>query len=199
MNVSESKGIGGYTFTPADPKKNESLPAVTTASETALNREDLNPEELIMQDPALKELFNKLTETFVETTKEEKFSIGRVISLLIELSQALQTAATAFAERLSKITEKLNAYTILQTQITVLGKEHAPGNDEKVQSEYISSINAKLSNMLEAIRNYRGMEEDKAKKVQTLLQGLKDGGSSASDFVTAFIDLLRGIGAKINQ
>jgi len=181
----------------ASSAKKEAQEATAKASSATVDID-----ELIKNDPHLKALFDKLVKAFSEEPDEVKFSISQVVQSLIQLSQALSNAAVAYADRLSKITEKMNAYTKLQTQIPVVlkgGKDEVYGGDDDKSRAARSEANQKFANMLEAVRANKGLEEDKAKKVQTMLQGLKDGGTSSSDFVGSFIDLVRGIGSKIAQ
>lgn len=58
-------------------------------------------------------------------------------------------------------------------------------------------MNQKFGNMLEAIRANKGLEEDKAKKIQAVLQSMKNAEQSTNDFIGTFIDLVRDISQKI--
>lgn len=140
-------------------------------------------------------------ESYLEEPPEVQFSMYRLMMCLIELGQALQQMAVAVAGNLNNITAQMNAYAKKMTQIPVVLKDDivfVPG-DEKMDSERRANANQKFANMMEALRANKGLEEDKAKKKQTLLQTMKDASTQASDFLSAFCDLIRGIGSKINQ
>jgi hypothetical protein len=200
INVSSERNVNSDYFTapPTDTLKKEEAAAAPATGVTA--QTEHNVMDLINSDPQLKGLYDQLVTEFSEKSEEEVFTLAVLIRTLIALSQALQGAATAMAERLSRVTEKLNAYTKLQTQIPILTVGGPMwGGDNQDDRDKRSEINGKFSNMLEAVRANKGMEEDKAKKIQTLLQSMKDAGTAASDFTGTFIDLIRTISTKITQ
>jgi uncharacterized protein YoxC len=166
---------------------------VVEEGSTVKSAKPIDINELI-KDPRYKALLDQVAANYENKSDEEKFSIQRVIMSLIDLSQALQGAATALADRLSRITERMNAYAKKMSQVPVLGDEIPFENSEKR-----ANANQRFGVMLESIRAYKGIEEDAAKKVQTILQTIKDAGTSASDFVSSFLDVIRGISQKITQ
>jgi uncharacterized protein YoxC len=198
-NVSNTGVNADYTHyenTQTTPKKEKE--AVESTAEGDIEKIDIN--ELIKKDPNLKAAFDNLMTIVSDPAMKdpEVFTIQRLIASLIDLGQALQGMATAYAERLSKITEKLTAYSKMMTQIPVILKGDMKFDDDsKTDSELRSNANQKFVNMLETVRANKGLEEDKAKKIQTMLQTMKDASTSTHDFIGSFIDLLRGISQKI--
>lgn len=180
-------------------EKNKQLAKTQVKAE----KESVDINDLINQRPELKAAFTSLMAlgNNPDMGDSEIFTIQRLIASLINLGQALQQAATAYANKLAKVTEKMNAYSKMLGQVPVLLKENINynnlGNDDTQRSQTLGNINQKFGNMLEAIRANKGMEEDKAKKIQTIMQTMKDAGQSANDFIGTFIDLLRGISQKI--
>jgi Zn-dependent oligopeptidase len=180
----------------ADPPTSTSSPPATSISLDSSDKLLDSSDELldaINSDPAAKRAFEEIVETLTPKDDEETFSIAQILHLLIELSQVMQTAAIAYAERLTKITEKMNEYTTLQKQVPMISREVM--TDQADRDQY----NSLLTSTLDIIRTNKGIEEDKSKKITTLMQGLKDGGASMSDILSGFIDLIRGISAKIMQ
>ena len=166
-----------------------------TEEEDAIRKE-------IENDPKLKKLFGEIMENFSEEPPVVQFNMNRVVFILIALCQALQEAASVFADKLTKVTERLTAYSKKLTQVPVVLQSEGTtfsgigdNQDQKYKNEADARalVNQKFGNMLEAIRANKGLDEDKAKKIQTILQTMKDASASSSDFITAFIDLVRGL------
>jgi uncharacterized protein YoxC len=161
---------------------------------------DMDIKDLMAKRPDLKAAFDNLAAIASDPSMDEPdvFTIQRLIKSLIDLGQALQQCATAYANRLAKITEKMNAYSKMLTQVPVVLKDDVNyGGDDKEKSDRRANLNQKYGNMLESVRANKGLEEDKAKKVQTMMQTMKDAGQSVNDFIGSFIDLIRGILQKI--
>lgn len=62
-----------------------------------------------------------------------------------------------------------------------------------------AQINQAFANLLEALRANKSIDADQIKRLQTLLQQMKDSGTATSDYISTFIDLLRSISQKISQ
>jgi hypothetical protein len=160
-------------------------------------------EELIAKDPKLKAAFDNLVVLANDPgfSEDDFFSMQRLIATLIDLGQALQQVATAYADRLAKVTDRMTAYSKMMGQIPVLTKDQVNwdklGSDDQQRSQRLGTLNQKYGAMLETVRTNKGLEEDKAKKIQTIMQTMKDAGQSVNDFIGTFIDLLRGISQKI--
>jgi tRNA C32,U32 (ribose-2'-O)-methylase TrmJ len=71
--------------------------------------------------------------------------------------------------------------------------------DESAELAVRARMNQTFTDMLEAIRANKGVEEDKAKKVQALLQQIKDASAAQSDYINSLIDLLRSINQKVSR
>lgn len=187
---------------------------------------DVSVEELLAKNPKLKTAYDKLAALASDPDigDDEIFNVQKLILSLINLAEALKGAATAYADRLAKITEKLNAYAKLMNQIPVVlendvyqpgtwidsgslldgvfivdeeAKKKRSDEEKRTLSENRATLNQKYGNMLEGARANKDIEQDKAKKIQTIMQTLKDADQSAHDFIGAFIDLFRGISQKI--
>ncbi len=190
-----------------DINKDTKVKEEATAEETQRQNSDdiLDVNELLKNDPAYKKLYDKMVGNYAQQSSASLNIMSRVMNALMELNQVLSRVATIYADHLGKITEKLNAYSKLQTQIPVItdgmGFMDDTGDstkDEKIREDR-GQINQKFGNMLEAIRANKGIEEDKAKKLNTILQAMKDAGQQASDFMTSFADMWRQVGSKISQ
>lgn len=157
---------------------------------------DLN--ELLKNDPKLQGIFDNVLNSFTDQPADEVFSIQRVIRALIDLSQALQSAALAESDRLNKVTERLNLYAQMESQLPVItGTSLYPDSDKGRQDK--QDANTRFGTALESLRSNQGLEQDRAKKIQTILQTMKDAGSSVSDYIGSFTDLFRTISSKITQ
>jgi len=194
-NVSNS-GAEGIKKNENDPKTNDKESDKTKKGKVGeidlFN--DMDLETLFQKNPDLKKAFTNMSNIVFDRniSNADTITMQELISCLIELGQALQKAAAVYANRLTKVTEKMNVYSKQMTQIPVVLKGDVGGSDDDRRN-----WNSSFSNMLEAVRANKGIEEDKAKKIQTFLQSMKDASQSANDFVGTFIDLLRGISQKI--
>lgn len=165
---------------------------------------DIRPGELLKlaKEPAFTALMQETSANFLDASPDVKYTLQDILMTLLDLNQTMQELAAALAGTLKTGTERLNAYTTLMTQVPVwsLDDYKAPdGTSTTDKLNMLGNINAKFANMLEAVRAHKGLEEDKAKKIQTLLQSTKDFSSKISDFFGAFVDLLRGISSTINR
>jgi hypothetical protein len=157
-------------------------------------------QELLKNDPELQAVYDRVVEKFANEPPETVFSMVDVMRSLIKLTQSLQKAALAIADRLTKITEKLNAYATLQGQIPVILKgDIVFDKDEQKDLTRRGEVNQKFAMMLDMIRANKGKEEDKAKDAQQLLSTVKDAGTGISDYFTSFTDLIGRLGSKIFQ
>ena len=116
---------------------------------------------MINNDPELKAKFDQLLAKFGEDPKKVRVSISQIVASLIELNEALQGAAIACAQRLKLITESLNAYTTMQTQIPVILKDTAgyKEKDEKGKDkskEELDKIKRSKGRCEPKIRQYAG-------------------------------------------
>jgi hypothetical protein len=197
------RNVEGLYSTPSSQIKEDEKKAVEAASITSAqdSAEMVDIDELMQNDPSLKTLYEKMVGNYASQPSDNRNIMNRIMRALMELNETLQKVAIAYADNLGKITEKLNGYSKLQIQIPVLtrGKDLFMGGDSDQDRTDRGEVNQKFANMLEAIRANKGIEEDKAKKVNTILQSMKDAGQSASDFLTSFADLMRQIGSKICQ
>lgn len=200
VSQSQARGVGKYK------EEKEGEEAITSADKGDL---DLSSEELIAKNPKLKATFDNLSAIATDPSMGDKdvFSMQSLIACLINLGQVLQQVATVYANHLSKVTEKMNAYAKLMGQIPVVLEKDVDfdkestisGTDEekdRKRSQLRADLNQYYGNMLEAVRGNKGVEEDKAKRAQTIMQTMKDASQSTHDFIGTFIDLIRGIGQK---
>lgn len=188
-NVPKPDVNTGYVASPQPEAIRAETPQIKAQAPTSSE----DPQDLVNNDPKLKALFNQVVGNFKNLSNEEAFSVNKVLLSLIDLGQSLQAAATVQANRLEKLTEIMNGYATIQTQIPVLLKKDIADDRER------ADVNAKFANMLDGIRATKGIYEDKSKKAQTMLQTLKDSGSQASDFVTEIMRIISGLVKKISQ
>jgi hypothetical protein len=193
-----TSGVDPYSYdSSGDTAVKKEQPQVADAStDTPV---DIN--ELIKNDPKLKELYDKVVDAFSEKPVEEKFSIQRVIASLIELSQVLQGVVVAESTRMDKISKRISAYATMQASVPVITKDQGlfAGQKDDQERDARQTLNQKFGMDLEAVRANSGVDQDLAKKVQTLMQTIKDASTSVEDFIGSFTDLLRGISSKITQ
>lgn len=152
------------------------LAATADVNQSELQEEDLK--NIMAKDANLKAVYDKLSTKAADPTQMSDVSISStnlLISSLINLSQALQMAATAYADRLEIITGKL----------TQLSKELS-------EIPTFSGDRAQLyGNMMSAINANKGMQEDLAKKVQGFMDSLKSSSQSTTDNIGTLLNQLQ--------
>lgn len=163
-------------------------------------------EEFLDNNPETRKIMQEMLDKMNQAGQPEKkdgsvFNMSDLFQALIDLGQALQGMATVKADQLNLITTKMSGYSREITQIPVVlsGENVAFSGSESDQNAKRANFNQAFGNMLEAIRANKGLEEDKAKKVQTIMQTMKDASQSFHDFLGTFLDLVRGIASKINR
>lgn len=166
--------------------------------EQSVNNAEARNERVIEMDPKDRAIYDRVMGNYSNKTAEERLTVQDIIRSFINLTQILQQGIIIESERLSISTQLLNAYAKKMSQVPVILKDEIkePGWDDKDQRE---GFNQKFGYALETMRAHKGLEEDRAKKGQTLLQAMKDASSSYSDFSSSFIDLVRGISQKITS
>lgn len=163
---------------------------------------DFDMATLLKERPDLREAIERFDKSLKVASKDPKdtFNMAKLIACLIDLGQVLQQVATAYADKLTKTTAKMNYYSKQLSQIPVISDgEGIYQGDSTTASNKRATLNQKLANMIEIVKANKGREEDAAKGIQTMLQSMKDAGQSINDFLGSFIDLLRGISQKINR
>jgi hypothetical protein len=79
----------------------------------------------------------------------------------------------------------------------VVAFEHLLENERRDNRTELRQRDREFASMLEALRANRAVKEDKAKQLQTLLQGTKDAASAQNDFISSFLEQMASIHVKI--
>jgi hypothetical protein len=131
---------------------------------------------------------NQTVASEVSTALEQAKKLERVLE---GLSHASHQLAAAYAADLKELPVLLKG----KTELDKLKAEV----DRTIPTQSLADINSKFGKMVETIRASKGIEEDRAKKLQTIMQRIKDSGQSASDYMGTLIELWRDIGSKISR
>lgn len=132
--------------------------------------------------------------------------LNRLIQLLISMVTTLQGVAVAQSGRLKFTTSFQQAYTALQTQIPVflkgddnlLGKSMQGSAPASTQATDRNTLNASFNSILtDNLRNLRGLQEDKAKQIQTNLNQTNDAVNQQTDLTTSFLQQLNSLLSSI--
>lgn len=187
---------------PADKKEEKK---VQTDQKMQSGLEDVEKRD----DPQYKAQLAKFVASFNEQPSNTKYDIMRVVQSLIDLGKVMQELAIVYAGCLSKSTARLTAINKQMKEIPVISvkdlrkaglvKQSEIDKEDEINKGTAGTLTQAFGNAMEAMRAEKGLEEDFAKKLQVMMQSIKESGTQASDFVSTFLDLLRGISSKITQ
>ncbi len=178
----------------------EAKERVGTTSQTVTDPQEVaqNLDEMIKNNPALQGIFDSIVKsTSVEGDEAKLVTMQLLIQALIDLSQALQKMATANAARLTLDSQMMSAYSTQMSQVPVATASDVTfSKDSSTNQNMLQIYNQKMGNIQQIIQNNKGLVEDDAKRVQTLLQSSQDSAQSVNDFISSFIDLWRMMPGK---
>lgn len=150
---------------------------------------DASTEAQLANSPHLQGVYNATAASTGNLSSAATFNMGKLFIALSNLGQALNGLSVAYANSLNITSDQMNNYAKLMTQIPVVTKSDIKfDGDDKADADKRAIFNQKFANMLEALRANKGVEEDKAKKIQTLMQSQKDAGQSFNDLLGSLID-----------
>jgi hypothetical protein len=78
----------------------------------------------------------------------------------------------------------------------VVAVEHLLVNDRRDNGLEREQFNRKINSTLETLRANKALQEDQAKQLQTLLQGMNDAASVQTDFINSFVEQMQSILVK---
>lgn len=126
--------------------------------------------------------------------------INRILVLLIKIIKSLQEVGIEQAGHLRFTTSYQRAYTTLQTQVPIFlrsstGPLGGTGDQAiKDRGEINTVFNA---NIIDNLRNLRGLQEDSAKKQQSDLNQTNDAVNQQTDMATTFIQQMSSLLSSI--
>ncbi|MFI0434117.1 MAG: hypothetical protein ACH350_00115 [Parachlamydiaceae bacterium] len=161
---------------------------------TTTHEEEKNIEDILSNNAALQTLFDSLARmgSHDEQSKTDVFSMNTLLRSLMDLTQTLQSMSAIYANKLVKITDKVNAYSDMMNDI-----DYVSETDYKGYSGNRDNNNQRLAGMTEKARINKDKQSGYAQSATTSLQSLKDASSSLEDMISSQCELVRGISQKI--
>lgn len=159
----------------------------------------LTPGTLVEVTKNLRGLIDDITKVYNILPDDVQITIQEILYLLMSVVKTVQGLAASLAESLKPVTERLNIYTKLKTQVKIYTSNDKKPDGTAYGPEQLTELNNKAGRLVETLGAFAGLEGDKAKELQTKLQTVNEFAKKVQDFFSAFIDLLRAIFTKITQ
>jgi len=150
--------------------------------------DEINLDELLANNPALKASFDRLAGVSSKQTDEEVFSINTLYRNFIALTKSLQEISTVYANRLTKTTEKINALSDMMNAI-----EYVDDTEYKGYGGKATDTNQRLSAYIEKARIEKDKQSGYAQSTTTLMQTLKDATQTCEEGLSTNLSIMQRI------